>query len=318
MNFTQLRAFAKTQLRTQLTKRFGVGVQPAAPLSSQAYWTGYNVTDHRRFASAEESLAYFDWRSAQYYDYLAYMPVSNLDGLTILDYGCGPGHDLVGFAVNSPGAQLIGMDVSRTSLAEASERLALHGAKATFCPIDETEKRLPLDTASIDYIHCSGVLHHVPDPIGVLQELRRVLRPEGRMRLMIYNYDSVWLHLYAAYIYGQKHPDAAGLSLKDAFRRITDSPDCPISHAWTPTDVATMAEAAGLQATHIGNAISMRELDILPQRFEAILDPRLGAEHRRFLLGLTFDSRGVPFYNGHAAGLDGCYELTAQSSLVSG
>jgi SAM-dependent methyltransferase len=314
MNFPKLRAFAKAQLK----KRTGKTTSPAAPLSSQDYWTGYNVTDHRRFANAAESLAYFDWRSTQYYDYLTHMPVKNLNGLTVLDYGCGPGHDLVGFAAYSPGATLIGMDVSRTSLDQARERLALHDAKAMICPIDERDARLPLESASVDYIHCSGVLHHVPDPVGVLRELRRLLRPDGRMRLMIYNYDSIWLHLFAAYLYGHKHPDAAGLSLKDAFRRITDSPDCPISHAWTPADVLSMAEAAGLHARHIGNAVSVREVDILPRRFEAILDPALGAEHRHFLLGLTFDNRGVPYFNGHAAGLDGCYELTVAQSVGNG
>jgi ubiquinone/menaquinone biosynthesis C-methylase UbiE len=311
--FSGLRARAAARIR----KRMGIRTGQGRVLTSQEYWTGYNVTDHRRFASGEESLAYFDWRSAQYYDYLALMPVAGFSGQTVLDYGCGPGHDLVGFAVHSPQARLIGVDVSPTSLDQARQRLALHGAAAELHHIDERDEQLPLETASIDYIHCSGVLHHVPDPVRVLQELRRVLRPGGRMRLMIYNYDSVWLHLFAAYLYGLKHPDAAGLSLPDAFRRITDSPDCPISHAWTPADVAGMARAAGFSATHLGNAVSVRELAILPQRFEAILDPELKAEHRNFLLGLTFNDRGMPCHNGQVAGLDGCYGLVADQAVVA-
>jgi SAM-dependent methyltransferase len=302
-----LRAIAATLLKRGLRGRPAA----ASAMTSQAYWTGYNVTDHRRFASADESLDFFNWRSSQYCDYLTLMPVTGFQGRTVLDYGCGPGHDLVGFAVHSPGVQLVGLDVSPTSLHQARERLKLHGAEADLRHIDEQDIRLPLETASIDYIHCSGVLHHVPDPVKVLRELRRVLRPGGRMRLMVYNYDSVWLHLFAAYLYGRKHPDAAGLSLSDAFRRITDSPDCPISHAWSPDDVAGLAKEAGFDLIHLGNAISVRELAILPQRFDAILDPALPAEHRAFLLGLTFDNRGVPYHNTHAAGLDGCYELAA-------
>ena len=291
-----------------------------ARLTSQDYWSGYNVTEHRQFKSAEESLTYFHWRSKQYYDYLKLMPVAGLDGKTVLDYGCGPGHDLVGMAVFSPGANLIAMDVSAPSLEQARDRLALHqskqgGGEARFIRIDENDTRLPLDSVSIDHIHCSGVLHHVPDPQQVLHEFNRILRPGGSIRLMIYNYDSVWLHLFAAYLYRMKQPDAAGLSLAEAFRRVTDTPQCPISHAWKPTDVEAMARSAGLISRHVGNAVAANEMVILPKRFEAIMAPDLEEEHRDFLLGLTFDERGLPRSGQHVAGLDGCYELTRGAGI---
>ena len=284
-----------------------------AQLSSQAYWSGYNVTQHRQFSTAKDSLNYFNWRSQQYYDYMRLMPVAGFDDRTVLDYGCGPGHDLVGFAVHSPAARLIAMDVSAPSLDQARQRLALHNGRADYFKIEEDDTRLPLAEASVDYVHCSGVLHHVPDPVRVLREFRRVLRPNGQVRLMIYNYDSVWLHLYAAYLYRKIEPSVAALSLSDLFKRVTDSPDCPISHAWTPDCVSAMTHEAGFVSAHLGNAVSVREVAILPQRFEAILDPALDQTHREFLLGLTFDSRGVPYHGKNAAGLDGCYQLLPAS-----
>jgi hypothetical protein len=48
---------------------------------------------------------------------------------------------------------------------------------------------------------------------------------------------------------------------------------------------------------------------ILPKRFEAILNAELEQEHRRFLLGLTFDRRGLPYSGDKAAGIDACYLL---------
>src|SRR5262249_9418443 len=158
------------------------------------YWTRYNVTLNHQFASAEESLAYLRWRNDQYFGYIELMPVTGQDGKVVLDFGCGPGHDLVGFATMSRSARLIGADVSPTSLAEARARLALHHAGCHFVELPGSIE-LPFDTASIDYVHSSGVLHHLPDTLATLRELRRILRPDGAARIMVYNYDSVWMHL---------------------------------------------------------------------------------------------------------------------------
>jgi GAF domain-containing protein len=127
----------------------------------------------------------------------------------------------------------------------------------------------------------------------------------------------VWLHLYAASIYRLTQPEAQKLTVREAFKCVTDSPACPISHAWTSDDLAAMAQVAGLVSRHIGNAVSVREVAILPQRFNAILDVRLEREHRDFLLGLTFDARGVPYFNGQAAGIDGCYELVHRATAIA-
>jgi SAM-dependent methyltransferase len=279
------------------------------PSSAEEFWSASNVTSHRRFRDREDSVKYFWWRCDQYVDYLEHMPVTGLDGKVVLDYGCGPGHDLVGFVEYSKPGRLIGMDVSAASLREAGERLAFHDAQPELMHISERAPRLPLPDASVDYVHCSGVLHHVPDPAAVLCELRRVLRPDGQGRIMVYNYDSVWLHLYAAYILRFGQPGEPRPPVQDAFRRSTDSVDCPISEVWRPVEVSAMCARAGFRCRHLGNAVSIHELGILPKRFDAISNFDLEEEHRRFLLGLSFDHRGVPYSGGKAAGIDGCYLL---------
>ena len=103
---------------------------------SEAYWRRHNVTAHRVFNSVAESLAYFDWRNDQYPGYIDLMPVTGVDGKVVLDFGCGPGNDLAGFATFSKPTRLIGMDVSITSLAEAESRLRLHGVQAELVKID--------------------------------------------------------------------------------------------------------------------------------------------------------------------------------------
>ena len=65
------------------------------------YWTGHNVTDHHDFLSVEDSLDFLDWRNKCYLYYQDLMPTDQANDKVVLDYGCGPGHDLVGFSINS-------------------------------------------------------------------------------------------------------------------------------------------------------------------------------------------------------------------------
>jgi ubiquinone/menaquinone biosynthesis C-methylase UbiE len=274
-----------------------------------SYWTEHNVTVHHRFASAAESLDYFHWRNDQYFNYLQLMPVAGQDGTIVVDFGCGPGHDLVGFGTYSKPARLIGIDVSLSSLAEAESRLALHGIRCELIRLDPSASTLPLDDGSVDYLHCSGVLHHTPEPLTLLKECRRVLRSGGTARIMVYNYDSLWVHLYVAYQKQLVEGAMQGLDLRAAFAKTTDGPDCPISRVYRPAEFVALAVEAGFDGRFLGAAVSMHEAGLLPKRFDAIADRRLPSECRRFLAELTFDEHGLPRHRSHFAGINGCYLL---------
>ena len=169
-------------------------------VSPRDYWTGYTVTQDEH-ASRESSLAFLSWRNRQYLGYSELMPTSQARGLEVLDYGCGPGNDLVGFWEESRPRRLIGMDVSPTAIAMSRRRLALHDANVELIEIAEGDVALPLQDGSIDLVHSSGVLHHTPNPEFILREFRRILRPGGRAQIMVYSRDSIWLHLYANYLF---------------------------------------------------------------------------------------------------------------------
>lgn len=274
------------------------------------YWTDHNVTFHHKYASADESLAYVHWRNDLYFGYIDMMPVRGHDGKVVLDYGCGPGHDLVGFGVYSKPKRIIGMDLSPTSLAEARDRMALHGVPIDLVQLESGATRLPVDNESIDLIHSSGVLHHTPDPEHILTEFARVLKPGGAIQIMVYNYDSIWLHLHVAYhvqIIQGKYRD---LDVRTAFSKCTDGEECPISNVYRPEEFLTLAKNAGLDGTFVGAAISMSEASLVRTRYDAICDRRMREESRRFLLELEFDKFGFPLYRGTYAGCDGCYRFT--------
>ena len=276
-------------------------------VTSAQYWTRHNVTAHRRFVSAEESLRELEYRNKAYVGYIDLLPVSGKDGLAVLDYGCGPGHDLVGFAHYSRPKRLVGVDVSTSSLAEAEQRLGLHGAQAELVELAEGAYELPFEARSFDYLHCSGVLMCIEDPPRLLREFRRVLKPGGELRLMVYNYDSIWLHLYVAYVVQIENGLYTDLPPRIAFTRTTDGEDCPVNAVWRPEEMLTLGRDTGFEPEFLGAAVSLWELHTLPRRHLACLDPRLPDESREFLLGLRLDAQGQPWHRRQRAGIDACF-----------
>jgi SAM-dependent methyltransferase len=120
------------------------------------------------------------------------------DDHTILVAGCGTSQ-AARYAVRYPNAQVVGIDVSPTSI-QASKRLVerhgLTNIELHLLPIEG------VDTLgrSFDQIVCTGVLHHLADPERGLRSLRSVLAPEGVIRLMVYaSYGRFGVHLIQEY-----------------------------------------------------------------------------------------------------------------------
>jgi len=260
--------------------------------------------------SAEQSLEHFLWRNAQYPGYIELMPVTGADGLTVMDYGCGPGNDLVGFGEFSKPERLIGLDVSPTALKLAKQRIDLHGKHAEYIHIKEDNNIIPLPDQSVDLVHSSGVLHHAKNLNLALKEIHRILRPAGRLQVMVYNYDSLWLHLYTAYTHQIKMGLYSELSVLDAFRRTTDGPDCPISHCYQREEFLNILNCSGFSGRFKGASISLTELGLMPERFDALRSRKLAREHRDFISAIRFNELGHPIVNGHVAGINACYEFT--------
>src|SRR2546421_12167580 len=98
-------------------------------------------------------------------------------GHTVLDLGCGPGTDLaqLAAAVTESGS-VLGIDRDPAMVDEARRRLA---AWPNVRVKVGDAHYLPLDDRSVDLARADRVLHQVDDPVRVLTELRRVLRPGG-------------------------------------------------------------------------------------------------------------------------------------------
>ena len=106
------------------------------------------------------------------------------DRLDVLVAGCGT-REAARLAAGSPAARIAGIDLSEASLAETRRLKTKHG-------LDNLELRqLALEDAAeldrdFDLIFCSGVLHHLEDPLAGFAALRGVLRRGGAMNIMLY------------------------------------------------------------------------------------------------------------------------------------
>ena len=103
-------------------------------------------------------------------------------GDRVLDVGCGTGY-LAGIAARAvaPGGSVLGVDASESMVEYA------RGAVGTpSCRFEVgTAQALPAEDAAFDVVLSSLMLHHVPDADqpAALREMRRVLRPGGRLLL---------------------------------------------------------------------------------------------------------------------------------------
>ncbi len=121
---------------------------------------------------------------------------NDLTDQVVLDFGCGGGGKTV-FYAGQGARRTIGVDVRLdTRLAEDYARRK--GLAVEFAPL-EPDGRIPLADDSCDAIINSSVLEHVMDLPRTLAELRRVLKPGGRLLSRWHPYRSRYgAHLWSA------------------------------------------------------------------------------------------------------------------------
>ena len=117
-------------------------------------------------------------------------------GEKILDLGCGEGRHSILAYLEAP-VQVVGLDLSSPDLNTTKARFE------EFRDADDTSRSLglvrgsglvlPFADHTFDVVICSEVLEHIPDYESVLGEIRRVLKPGGRISVSVPRFFPEWV-----------------------------------------------------------------------------------------------------------------------------
>lgn len=120
----------------------------------------------------------------------------------ILDVACGTGELERLLLMQNPHQRIVGIDISEQMLAQARHKLQ------AFPQVDwqlATVRSLPFPEHHFDIIISANSFHYFEDPIASLQEMQRVLKPEGRLLLLDWCRDG-WLCQWCDWVLQQFDP----------------------------------------------------------------------------------------------------------------
>jgi arsenite methyltransferase len=104
-------------------------------------------------------------------------------GDVVLDIGCGAGVDtIIAAMMVGPTGKVVGIDIVPEMLQRAESSLAMTDLQnVTFRRASGED--LPFADAEFDAVISNGVINLIPDKAVLLKEVRRVLKPGGRLML---------------------------------------------------------------------------------------------------------------------------------------
>jgi len=192
----------------------------------------------------------------------------SLRGKRVLEVGCGSGFAVQLFA--EAGAEIVARDLTEWAVETTLARLAAFGLTGDVAQGDG--ESLDLEDESFDLVFSWGVIHHSTDMDRALGELVRVLRPSGRLVVMVYHRRSLFYGVYKALQHAQPLAQRIGLHFEGA--RTGDVHGLIVRH-FSRGELRAKLESVGLESVSVQPYGQDSELLPLPRTIRVPITDRL-------------------------------------------
>ena len=132
-------------------------------------------------------LNYFLFRPSYYMllEELAKWQAPSSRAFDVLDVGCGTG-TLVGMIAKSnlPARHVAGLDYAMEMCQQAKTKTAAPHVDRPVQFIHGDSEHLPFADQTFDIVTCANSFHHYPHQLAVVREMRRLIRPGGRLMII--------------------------------------------------------------------------------------------------------------------------------------
>lgn len=219
------------------------------------------------------------------------MQLEEIKGKEILEIGSGGGGHSALF--KKYGANITSMDITRERVISTARKLSFLREGGSLCVWGDGEN-LPFIDNSFDIVYSNGVLHHSEDTDKCIEEVYRVLKPNGKAIIMLYCRTSAIYYfnllpktLINGFIF--KYPEDVRLGLITEGKPKTHSKN-PITRVYSKKEILSLFNKFRVESLR-KNSFSLSSLPIIG-RLRDILMKKLGP--KPFKGGIIV--YGFPYY----------------------
>lgn len=167
-------------------------------------------------------------------DTIPFAQYEKYKGKNVLEVGVGIGTEMMRFLNHEP-SHYKGIDLSEESINIARQRLKVYEKDQEMISCENAETFCPEKYKSyFDLVYSFGVIHHSPNPLTILKNAYKMLKPGGELKIMIYHKNSV-----------------KGLFLKDEHVTVEAQKGCPLAYTYSKEEAMDLVHSASFEIEDI-------------------------------------------------------------------